>query len=77
MGTAWGRRAITMRESRGAFSQEIDVHPAHQRNGLERRLIKEVIRWAQAQKWPRRSSRAGANPVRGGKDCQGSQCHHL
>ncbi len=36
--------AIAMRESSAAFLQEIDVHPAHQRKGLGRRLIKEVIR---------------------------------
>jgi predicted N-acetyltransferase YhbS len=40
--------AIAIRESNAAFLQELDVHPAHQRKGLGRRLIRNVISWAQA-----------------------------
>lgn len=43
--------AIAIRESNAAFLQEIDVRPAHQRQGLGRRLINEVIRWARAQEF--------------------------
>jgi len=42
--------AIAMREANTAFLQEIDVHPAHQRRGLGRRLIAHVIDWAHAQR---------------------------
>ena len=45
--------AIAMRESNAALLQEIDVHPAHQRKGLGRRLIREVICWTQAQGFSR------------------------
>src|SRR5688572_19606173 len=44
--------AIAIRQSNAAFLQEIDVHPAHQRKGLGRRLINEVILWARAQEFP-------------------------
>lgn len=43
--------AIAMREANAAFLQEIDVHPAHQRKGLGRQLIQEVVCWARAQKF--------------------------
>lgn len=42
--------AIAIRESNSAFLEEVDVHPAHQRKGLGRRLIQSVIGWAQTQK---------------------------
>ncbi len=45
--------AIAMREFNAAFLEEIDVHPTHQRKGLGRRLIGEVVCWAQAQKFSR------------------------
>jgi GNAT superfamily N-acetyltransferase len=41
--------AIAVRESGRVLLQEIDVHPNHQRKGLGRRLIQEVIGWAKAQ----------------------------
>jgi len=41
--------AIAAREFNAAYLQEIDVHPDHQRKGLGRRLIGEVIRWARMQ----------------------------
>jgi GNAT superfamily N-acetyltransferase len=44
--------AIVLREPDAAFLHEIDVHPAHQRNGLGRRLIHEVIEWARANDLP-------------------------
>ena len=44
--------AIALREPDAAFLHEIDVHPAHQRNGLGRRLIQEVIDWARANALP-------------------------
>lgn len=40
--------AIAARETNTAFLQELDVHPAHQRTGLGRQLIGNVISWAQA-----------------------------
>lgn len=42
--------AIAIRDSNSAFLQEVDVHPAHQQKGLGRRLIQNVIHWAQTQK---------------------------
>jgi GNAT superfamily N-acetyltransferase len=38
--------AMAVRESDAAWLQEIDVHPAHQRRDLGRRLIQCVIDWA-------------------------------
>ena len=38
--------AIAMQLAGAAFLREIDVHPDHQRQGLGRRLIQEVERWA-------------------------------
>ena len=43
--------AIALPEYNCAFLHEIDVHPAHQRRGLGRRLIQEVVNWAQAKKF--------------------------
>jgi len=49
-GTAVGF-AIATREFNAAFLHEIDVHPMHQRQGLGRRLIGEVVRWAETQRF--------------------------
>jgi GNAT superfamily N-acetyltransferase len=42
--------AITIREADTAYLHEMDVHPAHQRKGLGRRLIGRVVDWAQSQR---------------------------
>ena len=59
--------AIALPEYNCAFLHEIDVHPAHQRRGLGRRLIQEVVNWAQAKKFAldqvRVASRCNSNLI--------------
>ncbi|MFU8817381.1 MAG: GNAT family N-acetyltransferase [Pseudomonadales bacterium] len=43
--------ALVIHDPDSVFLQEIDVHPAHQRNGLGRRLIDEVISRARADEF--------------------------
>lgn len=44
--------AIVLREPDAAFVHEIDVHPAHQRKGLGRRMLQEIIGWARTTGYP-------------------------
>jgi GNAT superfamily N-acetyltransferase len=44
--------AIVLSEPDAAFVHEIDVHPAHQRKGLGRRMLRAVIDWARANRFP-------------------------
>lgn len=44
--------ALAVPESATAYLQEMDVHPAHQRQGLGRELVGSVINWARAQAFP-------------------------